>query len=69
MEHFLEFLSIILLCFLTIDLQTLPTSAMVLLGSKLEVLCEEFKNLEYHSERQFDESIAKVVNYHEYLLK
>ena len=51
------------------NMQTLPITTMVLLRSKLEVLCDEFKNLEYHSEEQFDETITKLVEYHESLLK
>ena len=55
--------------FLLINVQTLPITAMILLRNKLELLCEEFKNLKYQTEEQFDEDIAKVVDYHEYLIK
>ena len=69
MEYILEFLCMILLVCLFADLLTLPIASMVLLCCKIEILCEEFKKLEYHSEKQFVEIISKLVDYHEYLLK
>ncbi|CAO1389810.1 unnamed protein product [Diamesa hyperborea] len=69
MEICLEFLTIALMVGLISDSQTLPITAMVLLRSKIELLCEEFKNLEYYSEQQFDQVITKLVDYHEYLLR
>lgn len=69
MENFLDFLCLMLIVSLIINMQTLPIAAMVLLESKLEVLSDEFKNLKYHSEVQFIETISKLVEYHESLLK
>ena len=69
MEYILEFLCIILIICLFANSQTLPIATMILLCGKIEILCEEFKKLEYHSEKQFDEIISKLVDYHEYLLK
>lgn len=68
-ENVLDILCLIIISSFIMNTQTLPITAMVLLRSKLEVLCGEFKNLEYHSEEQFDETITKLVEYHESLLK
>lgn len=69
MEVCLELLSIALIVSLISDSLTLPITAMILLRSKIEILCEEFKSLEYYSEEQFDEVIIKLVDYHQYLLR
>lgn len=54
---------------MTANIQTLPITCMILLKSKLNVLGNEFKNLEYNSEQQFQEDIGKVVEYHGSLKK
>ncbi|CAO1314113.1 unnamed protein product, partial [Diamesa hyperborea] len=68
-ENIYELLSMFTLIYLIIDLHSLPITAMILLRSKIEVLCDEFKNLEYLSGEQFHEDISKLVDYHESLIK
>ena len=52
---------------LIIDMLTSSITTMILLCAKIEILCDEFKNLEYYSQEQFDENISKLVDYHESL--
>ncbi|CAO1405625.1 unnamed protein product [Diamesa serratosioi] len=69
MEEVFELIYFLILTGLTVDLQTIPITAMILLSSKLNLLGDEFAKLEYHSEKQFNETIGKLINYHGYILK
>lgn len=68
-ENIIEFVQVIILSGIAVNLQTIPITVMVLLCSKLNILIDEFKELEYNSDEQFNEIIGKLVNYHGNLQK